>query len=368
MSDLLRVAIVTPRYFSKDVAVGGAERWATNIAIALARRDARLDVQLISFGRSAESRPMSDRVMLHVLDNVAPDDGQLSWGLAAALDPADIVHVCRPQSRSGQVALLIAKALGKPTCATDLGESIEQPGASLGALELADVLTCTSHYAQATSAHSRESIVLQGGVDEHLFRPSDQPVSRSHFLYAGRLVPHKGVDHLITALPGGVPLVIAGRPDDARYVELLIDLAKPKKIWFEFAVDDHQLANLYRTAWATIVPSVIRDRYGIVHRRPEVLGLTALESLACGTPALVSDVGCLPEMVDEGRTGFVFSSISELSSLLDQLSDDSSRVETMSVAARDMVVTRYSASVVGEKLADLYTAVTSSAADHVVDA
>ncbi len=62
---------------------------------------------------------------------------------------------------------------------------------------------------------------------------------------------------------------------------------RPRTIRFTGRVDDHTLVDWYRAANLTVVPSVALEGYGLV----------VMESLACGRPVVVSDVGGLPEAV-----------------------------------------------------------------------
>ena len=61
-----------------------------------------------------------------------------------------------------------------------------------------------------------------------------------------------------------------------------------------------------------MLPSVYRDCYGHAHLAPELMGLTLLEAMACGTPAICSRVAAMPEFIREGETGFVFDTPEDL--------------------------------------------------------
>ena len=65
-------------------------------------------------------------------------------------------------------------------------------------------------------------------------------------------------------------------------------------------------------SWVNVLPSVYHDFYGTTHVAPELMGLTLLESMASGTPAICSRVGAMPEFVRDGETGFVFDPLDEL--------------------------------------------------------
>jgi hypothetical protein len=68
---------------------------------------------------------------------------------------------------------------------------------------------------------------------------------------------------------------------------------------------DEQLLSAYRSALVTVLPSVYRDAFGGHWEMPELLGNVLLESMACGTPAICSDVGGMPEVIEDRVTGFV---------------------------------------------------------------
>jgi glycosyltransferase involved in cell wall biosynthesis len=130
-------------------------------------------------------------------------------------------------------------------------------------------------------------------------------------LFVGRLTPHKGVDVLIRALPPDARLTVIGseghdsRPPERNYPELLRSLAIGRRVEFRGAVDDDELARRYRTAAVVVVPSVERTWYGRRIAVSELLGLVALEAMASGTPVIASRVGGLPEIVEEGVTGYL---------------------------------------------------------------
>jgi len=124
-------------------------------------------------------------------------------------------------------------------------------------------------------------------------------------LFVGRLLPHKGIDHLIKAVDNTMELRIIGRAYDPLYFGYLNWLAQGKNVTFKTELDDAELPGEYASATVTVLPSVYRSDNGDVYQQPELLGLTLLESMACGTPAICSDVGAMPEVVQDGLTGFV---------------------------------------------------------------
>jgi len=115
-------------------------------------------------------------------------------------------------------------------------------------------------------------------------------------LYVGRLAPAKGIDTLLTAWRQGTisyPLKIVG--DGA--LRPLVERAAAENPSIEYlgSVPLELATDLMGEATFVIVPTV-----GV-----ETFGRVAAEALAKGTPALVSDLGGLTEIIDDGHTGLL---------------------------------------------------------------
>jgi glycosyltransferase involved in cell wall biosynthesis len=112
------------------------------------------------------------------------------------------------------------------------------------------------------------------------------------FLYLGRLSPEKGVETILRAWrPDLGTLVVAGSgPEDGR-----LRAIAPPGVTFLGAVDGSAVPGLLQRARALLLPS---NGY---EGQPRVV----LEAYAAGVPVLASDVGGLPELVEDGRSGFL---------------------------------------------------------------
>ncbi len=148
--------------------------------------------------------------------------------------------------------------------------------------------------------------IVPSGVDRTLFCP-DGPAaprgSRARLLVIGRLVPRKGVDDALRALPDvpNAELVVAGGPaagelDGDREVRRLRALAEQLGVADRFElrgrVPHEQLPALIRSADVV----VCLPWY-------EPFGIVPLEAMACGVPVLGSAVGGLLDTVVDGETG-----------------------------------------------------------------
>ncbi len=146
-------------------------------------------------------------------------------------------------------------------------------------------------------------VVLPPAVDLERFTPGDRGPARARLgvpdgaflvVAARRLDPRMGLDTLLTAwadVQAAVPdavLLVAGDGSARSVLEHLRDaLPRPEAVRFLGRVDDATLLDLYRAADCSVVPT----------RALEGFGLVVLESLACGTPAIVTDAGGLPDGV-----------------------------------------------------------------------
>jgi glycosyltransferase involved in cell wall biosynthesis len=362
---LKNVVYVTPLYFDRSSYLGGGERYPLNLAKATALSGEHT-VTLVSYGDVEEvlRRPLAPGVTLEVLPTARrrPGAERLSWAIVEALQRADVAHIHQIFTRSGEVAFLAAKLLDKPVVVSDHGGASSDLGRSLGILELADRIVCYSAFGESLlGSHPSGIRLIRGGVDDEFFTPPAAPATREAVLFVGRLLPHKGVDRLIVAMPPDVPLVVCGQPYDPAYYEVLRALAVGKRVEFVTSADDRALRELYRRALAVVLPSVYVDFYGNTTPWPELMGLSLLEGAACGAPAICSRVGGMPEFVDDGSTGFVYDELAALTRAVERLRDDPGLVASLGGAGREAVEQRWGLEAVGDAMRDMYDSLTEGA-------
>ncbi len=355
---MAKIACLTPLYFGDDSYIGGGERYPLNLSRGIiASSGGAYSVDLISFGPTARTYPLGPGLTVQVLQAARPPLNSLdvvSWDLPAALADADLVHIHQAYTRCSEVGLLVAKQQGKPIVVTDHGGTTSTLGISVGALELADAIVSNSEFGASLYRTSTPITVIKGGVDGAFFTPPATPIERDRILYVGRLLPHKGIDQLITALPPDLPLTICGRPYQPEYLEVLRQLAAGKNVQFITDAGDEAIRSLYQRAWVNVLPSVYRDYYGQTHLCPELMGFTLLEAMACGTPAICSDVAGMPEYVLDGETGYVFDSLPTLTDRLQSLAADPSLVDRLGRQARRVVEAEYDFRVAGGRMIAIY--------------
>jgi glycosyltransferase involved in cell wall biosynthesis len=162
-------------------------------------------------------------------------------------------------------------------------------------------------------------------------------------LYVGRILPHKGINYLVEAMPADLPLTIMGQVADERFLGDLRRLARGKHVTFRHDADDAALVAAYRSALCVVLPSVYRTLYGQETLVPELLGQTLLEAMACGAPVLATNVASLPEVVEDGVTGFLVPPNDSvgLQAKLESFRAQPDRTTRMGAAARRRVEERF---------------------------
>ena len=352
-----RVAFVTPFHFDPRSMLGGGERYPLNLARGIVRVGrGGWSVDIVSFGAEREHVTLRDDVGLVVLPQSSiPGDpaDALSWELAPALAGYDLIHTHQGLTRSGVIAMLAARLRRVPLVVTDHGGSTLAPDLRRDVAQLADAVIAYSDFGTSSLPPGIRVDVVKGGVDGSFFTPAGANV-RTHVLYAGRLLPHKGVDGLLRALPDGVRLVLCGARLNREYGALLDELAAGRDVQFVAAPGDDELRELYRSAICTVLPSVYLDVNGNYHRAPELMGLTLLESMACGTPVVCTRVGGMPEFVRDGVDGFVCDDLASLRTALTTLTSDAALVERMGAAGRAAVDERWDVSRCADGVLDVY--------------
>lgn len=171
---------------------------------------------------------------------------------------------------------------------------------------------CCSHYmkdeiASVLGVPVDKMDVIPNGVDPAKFNVDfDKAAFREWFakpnekiiFFVGRMVPEKGVQVLIEAMPdilagyNDAKLVIVGGGHKDHLVKLAHEKGISEKVFFTGYIDDETLVKLYNVIDVAVYPSLY-----------EPFGIVALEAMVAKVPVVVSDVGGLREVVDHGVTG-----------------------------------------------------------------
>ena len=143
-----------------------------------------------------------------------------------------------------------------------------------------------------------------------------------YLAFLGRISPEKRPDRAIEiAVRCGLPLRIAAkvdRVDEPYWQEIVLPMIEASpNVEFIGEVNERQKADLLGNARALLFPV----------DWPEPFGLTMIEAMACGTPVIAFRCGSVPEVIDEGVTGYIVDSVEQAVAAVGRLSQlDRTRV------------------------------------------
>ncbi|HVV23144.1 MAG TPA: glycogen synthase [Pseudonocardiaceae bacterium] len=214
--------------------------------------------------------------------------------------------------------------------------------------------------------------VVHNGIDTALYRPDPSTDAlrahgidpdRPYVLFVGRVTRQKGVPHLVRAArslrPGVQVVLCAGEADtpelDAEFRGLVDELSAMRDgvHWIPEMLARPQVVQLLTHATVFACPSVY-----------EPLGIVNLEAAACGTAVVASDVGGIPEVVDDGGTGLLVhydeadpaGFEAGLADRLNELVDDPERAAALGDAGRERAVREFGWAAIAERTVAIYEA------------
>ncbi len=138
---------------------------------------------------------------------------------------------------------------------------------------------------------------VQHGLPVGLLRP--QVVKPSYLAFLGRIAPEKRPDAAIRiARRAGIPLKIAAkvdRVDEAYYRDKIRPMIDGRHVELIGEIGDAEKSEFLSGAIALLLPI----------EWPEPFGLVMIEAMACGTPVVAFKSGSVPEIVEDGLTGYI---------------------------------------------------------------
>jgi glycosyltransferase involved in cell wall biosynthesis len=353
-----RVLHIVPALFGPSGIVGGAERYAFELARYMADR---VPTRLISCGLHAK-RVREGNLDVRVVSGAWLVRAQQTNPFTLAVVPeilnADIVHCHQQHVLMSSTAAAIGRAVGRRVFATDLGGGGWDVSAYVSTDRWFNAHLHISEYSRHIAGHDGKpwARVILGGVDTAKFSPGAPTTHTTRALFVGRLLPHKGVRNLIAALPDELALDIVGPLNTTGEVQALHAQAAGKSVTFHHDVNDVALVDMYRRALCLVLPSVYNTVDGQHTHVPELLGQTLLEAMACATPVICTRVASMPEIVEDGVNGFVVEpgDINMLRDRLLWLASHAPEAAAMGEAGRKKVLDRFQWPQVVERCLEAY--------------
>lgn len=172
---------------------------------------------------------------------------------------------------------------------------------------------CSDYISDIGRSYGGNWITIHNFVDIDIFKYEPIVSNEAPLVFLSRIERIKGAHNAIkVALETGKKLIIAGNADyKSSYWKNEIEPYLNKDgIKYIGPVDDNQKNNLLGNAVAMIVPIEWNEPFGIVF----------IESLACGTPVISCPKGGLPEIIINGKNGFLCDSFEEMCNSVEQIS------------------------------------------------
>ena len=214
--------------------------------------------------------------------------------------------------------------------------------------------------------------VVHNGIDTTLYRKDPDATAliengvdpdRPYVLFVGRITRQKGLVHLLRAaqqFSDDLVLVMCASAADTPEIE--VETAEAVRqlrrvrgndsvVWIEKQVPRAALIQLFSHSVAFVCPSIY-----------EPLGIVNLEAMACETAVIASDVGGIPEVVDNGRTGLLVHYDAadpaaferDFAAAVNTVAADRDRAAAMGLAGRERAVAHFGWDAIAEQTIDVY--------------
>lgn len=173
------------------------------------------------------------------------------------------------------------------------------------------------------------------------------PGDGGYVVFVGRLSPEKA-PHLAVAAAqlAGIPILLAGIIEEKHreYARAVLANVNGPGVDYLGPLNRPDLVEVIHGAAATLMPMEWDEPFGLV----------VVESLACGTPVVAWRRGAMPEIVEDGKTGFLVDDVQSAAAALGRI-DEISRDHCAREARR-----RFDRSVMASAYAEVYRRISSS--------
>jgi glycosyltransferase involved in cell wall biosynthesis len=194
------------------------------------------------------------------------------------------------------------------------------------------------HYVAISDADRHPDLhyaaTIYHGIDMSRFTFRERP--GTHLLFFGRIHPHKGTHVAIeVAERTGIPLVLAGIVQDREYFEQAV---RPRL--------DGRRVDYVGSVGPEARDELLGSALALLHliSFAEPFGLSVVESLATGTPVIARPLGSMPEIIADGRTGYLVKDVHEAVAAvaaLDQIDRSVCRAEAMRRFDQERMIDEY---------------------------
>lgn len=295
---------VSPTYYSENSVIGGGEKYiiymSRAIRIAAAIRGIEIEDSILAFGQDPGFYELPNSVKCTVMPGRPWDPLSVNVDdFCALIAGAEIVVIHQCLSAFGLFVASHSRLAGKIVIGVDEGggdHALVRHTPEIG--RIFDIFHAYSQFC-ANSFRDIEGrvTIIPGPIDTSYYHP-DCRIQRDPnlVLAVGRIIPHKGFERIIRALPDNLRLIIVGSKYNQDYYNYLVNHSRPSQVEIKEHLTDKEVLLLMQTASIFVHASTHVDYQGNYSAKPELLGLAPLEALSTGVPTLVSSAGSLPEL------------------------------------------------------------------------
>jgi glycosyltransferase involved in cell wall biosynthesis len=368
----MKVLQVAP-YFHPHI--GGVESHVLDLSRELVRLGFRIEVVTSMYER------MKDRESVRGLDVVRLKPAAIWWKTPVTFklksyvssSDADIVHAHSPPPLDSYFVARACRASKKPFVITYHCD-LEIPGVlgpfvvwiyerTFGSYTVSSsdkiIVTTGTYAATSRSVWNYVPVVIPNAVDSNMFNPSvgGTGIRKRHniasdekvVLFVGRLVSHKGIEHLLDAarLVPDVKFIIVGGGEFADDLRMRHSHESEGNVIFAGRVPYSDLPKYYAACDVSVLPSV---------SRLEAFGIAALEGMSSGKPVVVSDIPGVREVITDGEEGLLCEPLNpeDLARKITFLMESDARRRGMGARGREKIEKYFNIERIAKSVAEVY--------------
>ena len=313
----LRIAQVAPLYEAVPPgAYGGTERVIATLCDGLVAQGHEVtlfgpETSATRARLEAFEKPLRERFSADEMTNVAPHlHLEMMAELSAHAGEFDVIH-----SHLDVLALPFTKLIDTPTVLTLHGrldlDFVRELLPRYGSVPLVSI--SNDQRRAVDDLDLNWAATVYNGLDLGGYRELSHD-AEGYLAFVGRIAPEKGPLMAIEiSRRTGLPLRLAAKvdPTDAAYYEEEVAPQVGSHVDFVGEITEDEKPAFYAGARATLFPS----------DWPEPFGLVMIESLAAGTPVIALRRGSVPEVIEDGVTGFICDDVDEMTEAVDRIGE-----------------------------------------------
>ena len=330
----MKIAILSPiAWRTPPAKYGPWEQVASNIAEGLIEKG--IDVTLFATGNSVTKGKLQ-----YVSETAYSENPQMDpkvWeclhisNLMEQADEFDLIH-----NHFDFLPLTYTRVIKTPMVTTIHGFS------SPKIVEVYKKYNSTSNYVSISNSDRSPDLqytaTVYNGINAEEFTFSER--SKDYLLFFGRIHPEKGTyESIQIAKQTGRKLIISGIIQDQEYFDSKV---KPNinndDIVFVGNSGPEEREKLMGDAYALLHPISFNEPFG----------LSVAEALMCGTPVIAINLGSMPELVQNGKTGFLVNTVREASEAVEKIQSISRKI------CREWAYSKFSRKVMINGYLDVY--------------